>query len=846
MKNFKTELKRSLNSIFCSFDGKHEGIGPFKNAGGFYGELNGNTRELNLSNVRIESGDGHVALREGSVVYLNKDGSGKVRFLAESRNLKAGVLTLFGSMEGTGSWDRALNEAPNDKGFMEIDVFARSLWVNQTYLDGNLTHLSVRKGVTKFSPIKGSNQQISGQLKYQNYPDMFMDNFRFVDNRVEKVYLHGSIGPQKWDYKLNLNEVDASIIQGLFDTTYPISGSLTAQAHGQGSLLEPKITSILQWEDGHFGILPVDSVNANLIYDKGRVDIFDIDAEKKRGYLIKGKIRFDTSLVPDEKMKPPLIELNLEKGDLSLLSELFPEVSKSKGTFEGNVLLQSQDNRSVTLSGQFLGDKWLIRSAHIPNLEKGMIDLKIENNKLIIRRAEAQMGEGKIQIGGSIEFQKGRPSEFNMSLKTIDKGVLVRIPELAIAPGPVFNKLGVLKKRLAGASRAEPEFDLNLSGSVDSPNLTGNIILNNTVFTYPPSPVENEKRNTSSVKKWLKNIFKNMNWDVGISAGKRTWFQNEFVDAAVNGSLQFTGVTSNLLLNGRISATQGSIVYSGNEFTLKEADLDIETTDTTPYSLEGKQILVYLKAKAEREVYYVDGLSNNNEDVIIMVVDRSLIGEIQPRFYSKNNPTLDSQKALRLALGLPLNSPIEINTLLPDQRERESSRADTDKLLRLGLVQLIDSSLASPLARAIARNTGLVDFIRVTYQENDPDADEDLSASADKTDITQNQFLKYAKGTKVKFGRGLSDRLFADYSFRVDQYQEKIDLRHEVELAYRMHKNLFIRGITELDSERTLGRPPDRRAILENQWRFGLPRKKPEPLKTTENYDDSAPPTSAP
>jgi hypothetical protein len=80
------------------------------------------------------------------------------------------------------------------------------------------------------------------------------------------------------------------------------------------------------------------------------------------------------------------------------------------------------------------------------------------------------------------------------------------------------------------------------------------------------------------------------------------------------------------------------------------------------------------------------------------------------------------------------------------------------------------------------------------------------------------------KGTKVKLGRELTRGLFADYSFRVDEYQNQLDLKHQLELAYRLRKNLFLRGISELDTERTLGRPPDRRALIENQWRFGLPR----------------------
>jgi hypothetical protein len=285
--------------------------------------------------------------------------------------------------------------------------------------------------------------------------------------------------------------------------------------------------------------------------------------------------------------------------------------------------------------------------------------------------------------------------------------------------------------------------------------------------------------------------------------------------------------TKDIGVNGRITATQGSIVYSGNEFRIKEAELDVET-EKEALSTE-KQTTVYLRANAEREVFYTDALNNSNQDIIVMVVDRAPIGEIQPRFYAKNNPGLSSQRALQLALGLPFNDNIDTNNLLPDQRSRISENANNDQLLRLGLVQLLDSNLASPLARALARRTGLVDYIRVSYQQNDPHG-EDGSAVLDPSsnnNATQNEFLKYAKGTQVKFGRGLGSRLYADYSFRVDEFESQLNLRHEVELAYRVHRNLFLRGTSELDAQRELGRPPDRRAILENQWRFGLPRRKP-------------------
>ena len=128
------------------------------------------------------------------------------------------------------------------------------------------------------------------------------------------------------------------------------------------------------------------------------------------------------------------------------------------------------------------------------------------------------------------------------------------------------------------------------------------------------------------------------------------------------------------------------------------------------------------------------------------------------------------------------------------------------------------------------RNTGLVDFIRITHEDPGGQADGDVLEGIQTTDPGQNQLLRYMKGTKVKVGRELTSRLFADYSFRVDEYDNQFDLRHQVELSYRLRRNLFIRAISELDSQRVLGRPPDRRALLENRWRFGRVKRKEEAM----------------
>ena len=77
-----------------------------------------------------------------------------------------------------------------------------------------------------------------------------------------------------------------------------------------------------------------------------------------------------------------------------------------------------------------------------------------------------------------------------------------------------------------------------------------------------------------------------------LKAGDRTRFENELVDATISGNIHFYGPTSALVINGKILSDQGEIVYSGNEFKLTEAQLEIFTPLKAEQYLEPNQTLV--------------------------------------------------------------------------------------------------------------------------------------------------------------------------------------------------------------------------------------------------------------
>lgn len=837
---FLVKYLSGKKTMDITFAGEHDGIGPFTAKGKLAGRVETVGNDIDLSGIRVTSGDGYVIARHGSHIFLNRDDSGKLRLLLDSRNLKLGVLTLFGGVEMTGSWESSQPGSMADTSPFALDIFARSLWVNQFVLQGNVTRLIFEEDQLRFTPIIGSGQQLSGLLVYKEYPALQVKRLQLVEDGKEKFFLDGDVGKEKWGFILRTNDIEADIIRGLFDTTVPIEGRINIELEGKGSFDDPRIKSRLTWMNGKIGALPLDLATCDLTYEDDVLQVKNINAQKRKGYQLYGQMRLP-DLSQEESANPPTIEIEVVKGNMALLKDVWPSCTKARGSFEGRFHMKNQAG-TPSLEGYFNAENVQFKStAYLPHLSKGELRLRFDQNKILIDGAKAVVGNGRVKLDGHIALDRFQPASYDLTLDTPEEdGIAINAPELSIPTGPFLGRFQILRKKLAGLSQGEPKIHLTLKGPASAPLLAGNIRLENTIFTYPPIPGSSDESALSlGSLSYLRDLRKDLRWDVVISAGKKTWYQNELVDAKIAGSLHLSGPTSDIFVNGRIISDKGSIVYSGNEFEIKEAILEV-VTQTNPFDPNEKsQTYVYLKANTEKEVHYTDALGDQNSDTVMMIVDRALLGEIQPRFVSKNNPGLPSQKALQLALGIPVTEATAVNPLMPKPTgapKTADGTTETDLMLRASLVQLLDSSLASPLARAIARRTGLVDFIRITYQDTTTPAIESPATPGDKTatatNATQNQVIKYMKGARVKFGKELTGRLFADYSVKVDEFENQLDFRHEVELAYRLHHNLFVRATTELETQNTAGRPPEKRAYLENRWRFGLPKKKKTPTPT--------------
>ena len=77
--------------------------------------------------------------------------------------------------------------------------------------------------------------------------------------------------------------------------------------------------------------------------ENGILDIQNIVAEKKNGYVLKGRMRVGTILNPTaEKLKPEM-DFHIENGDFAILHDIWPEATRAKGVFHSEFKMEGEN-----------------------------------------------------------------------------------------------------------------------------------------------------------------------------------------------------------------------------------------------------------------------------------------------------------------------------------------------------------------------------------------------------------------------------------------------------------------------------------------------------------------------
>ncbi|MDR3275528.1 MAG: translocation/assembly module TamB [Endomicrobium sp.] len=689
-------------------------------------------------------------------------------------NAHLGDVDLFGSINLSGKMLKKKNGS-----IYSGTVDLNNLWINRYKLSYSSFDYIIKDKTLKFF-------QKPNVLDLNNFAGtiIFGDVISVKELNISKDKTSFCLKADFSRNYINLNvkssNIDWHFINDILNLPDVIAGNTDININLCGHTDKPKGNILITSAGGSIMEVPYDNLNIAVDFSDNFAEIKKVSIFKKNGINIfaQGTFPFWLDKTLSKKMQTKYVNIiyTIEDNKLNILKYLSrgyvkPRSGKIslKGSFTGHYGNISSNGRLLISGASFeLKD-------YLDKVKDMYADISLIENLVKIDKFNFKSGNGKLNALGQLKLDNFHIKDFNIRIFTNKKGIFLRVPQLPI-PSFIGSKF-----LFNDYSTGEPCFDIELQGTPQKNKISGWISIENTRFTFPGILLNKDKDSF---------IFANTEFDLELRSARNTRFENSFISTLINGSLYIKGSSDNLKVNGTIETSNGIIDYLGLKFDILDAKIEI---------IDENQI--YITAEGETAVPLNDG---NEFETVKLIIEKSKISDLSEKsvkFSSKDNPNMDSQKAFERVMGLDSIGQSTISKL-----ETASNSVIKQRALRL-----IDQTLTTPLVRTILRRTKFVDNLRVSYVQTNFDISEEENPT----------FISLLLGTKYSLEKNLTNQFLLGYSLTFDDFERKFDLRHEVEMRFKLANNLFLNGSYELESE-TQFRRPERRLMLNHQIRFGL------------------------
>ncbi|HAX61440.1 MAG TPA: hypothetical protein DCX95_02625 [Elusimicrobia bacterium] len=690
------------------------------------------------------------------------------RIIAEIRNLKFPGITLFGDIDANGT-------VHGDS--VKADISTAGLWLNQKQLKATKHYIEYNGGVMRFIPEMGKSTQITGTVDFSKPSEFSINNFSLFENGKRLLYLNGSIRNDIMDITAEGENISMGDLLNLFDIKITADGNTNFNLKATGNSQEPTITCLLSSSSGKIENLGFDIASIFFQIKENILDLKYLKISREKFYSFEGKGTTPLPITSDAKKKlagrPIDITLKVANGDLAILSSLTKSVKKAKGNFSTNVALGGTLNKP-DIKGDFTAKAEEIQ---LNNIFKKLTDVKCEidftGKSIKLKQMAALIDKEPISINGEMMLTDGfNISDFNFHLLTPQKAIPVTINDLNIRSGGATA--------LSNPSKAKINADVKFFGTPNNWNIDGYMKIISARFTYP-----GEESETGS---W--DFLKNANWNLKIIAGKDCWYERDFASVEAKGELLLHGKGSAPLVTGKVEALRGELNYLGRNFAIIEAIFEAENSNLflsgraeTDTEIEGRREDL---ATHQMTTEYIT-------DTIVITVPRGPLEEVKPHFSSKTNPQMDEQTAAQAAMGM--QSTRQVQPLTAEEMSKQ-----------------IDTFLTTPFVKSLLKKTGFIDKFAIKRE----------STSTPLPEGTQPSVADLYRGAKVQIGKSFTRGFSAGYGVKFDEFENKLSLKHEIELSYRMKSGIMFRTSQEIEKNQN----GESKFFLEKYWRFGTEKSK--------------------
>ncbi|MFN3550416.1 MAG: translocation/assembly module TamB domain-containing protein, partial [Endomicrobiia bacterium] len=662
--------------------------------------------------------------------------------------------------------DLVLNIENINKNFVDSKLEINNLWINNYFVGKAIIEMSYNsKQKTLDFIVDDKLHKRTDVLKVRGSVIFAKNNTRFKNLKLyiqesQYIFLNGNLGNNGDILDVKFFNIPIEILNSILRFSEP---DIVGFVYGDVNIKtissfdkDYKIDANFVAKDVNFKMAKIPEVLLNLVYEKEKVILEKLIFN----FIDKGKIEAKGFYNVSSKNCDFVVKSI--KCNLSILDNFYDIVKSAEGSFITELSIKGKIN-NPQIKGYFYLPKGNLKfKKYISYLNNTTIKLNFLNDKIEVEKFHGYCKDTKLIVSGIWSFSD------TAKLKIFTqggKGVEVFVYELSF---PKSEFLKFVQDTSLYPSRGDMHFDLYITKQKDGipPKVEGKIILNNTHFTYP------------GVKKYyITPEVRNLYYDITIVAKDNVWYSNELISANIVGSvnLNYTKLNTKTDINGEAIALSGNMKFLNTNFRIKSGQIQIIKR------------IPYLELIGETEAIF----SNREKMKVQLIVDRSQIEDIKPRLISTSHPTLKSEDIASILLNIG-----ELQKTEKEDYVIAKEQLDFNSLLRTQFIRLIDSTLATPIARGILQKWGIVDNITISQLPSGVAA-EKQTVYQSSNGITKDtiSFIDIIKNTKYGIEKYITSDMILSYSVALAEYQQKLNLRHELEIGYRLKGNVFIKGI---------------------------------------------------
>ena len=731
-------------------------------------------KQISFSKGNIKLGEMQIKILPESNISFHKETIFKIK--TELRNVKLPGVVLFGGVDIEGVYDNSV----------KADVSISNLWINQYQLKNAKYYFEYSNNVLSFIPEMGKSAQITGNIDFSVPSEIKISNFAIFTGGNKLLDINGILKDNNFELISDGADISLGNLLNILNLKVTATGNTNFNVRVSGTKGNPILTCMLNSSEGKVENIDFDIASIFFQYNENILELKQLKISRKNIYSIEGEGTIPLPLNEEMKKKlherPIDISLKIKDGDMEILTVLSKKVKKAKGTFSMYVDIKGNLNKP-DISGELKASaEEIVMKDIFKKINDFRCNIKFSGNKIELGEVSALIDKEPLVLSGYFSIKEIFSLDyFNLHLRTPNKNVPVTINDLQIKTGGIGKLIpGVPETSFANPSRAKIDCDTKFEGTPESWNIDGFIKLSDSRVTYPG--IESEEEGN-----W--DFLKNANWNFKIIAGKNCWYENDFANVEVKGELLLHNKGVSPLVSGKVEALNGEIDYLGRNFAIKEALLEAEESNL--YLSGIAEAETEIEKRTEDPVTH-QMITEYIPDTIILTIERGPLENVKPKFSSKTSLQTDEKSAAQAAMGLA------------DTRQKHPFSAEE-------ITRAVDTLLTTPFVKSFLRRTGFIDRFAIKRETHATSA----------SDGEQPSLIDLYRGTKLQFGKSFARGFSAEYGVKFD-YENKLSLKHDIELSYRFRSGLIFKTVQGLDGEK------DRKFFFEKYWRFGT-----EPQKET-------------